>query len=243
MSDRERTAELIDTVRELETLLSVVAHDLKEPARAIQMFSELLSQRIGDSLDAKSGDYLRRMVRAADRMHLLLDDVVSFSLARKMKAPTTQIPLERIIQDACARLEVRIRETNAQLRLEGPFPSLRADLMWATEAVYNLIDNAINFVGRGGAVPVVDVAYYSGPEGVGVVVKDRGMGVSAQDAEKIFDLFARRVGREVDGTGAGLAIVREVAERHGGRAWVMPRPGGGSEFYVTFAPHSSGDCA
>ena len=69
---------------------------------------------------------------------------------------------------------------------------------------------------------------------VGIVVRDRGPGVPPEHAERIFQLFQRAVGREVEGTGAGLAIVRQVAERHGGRAWVRPREGGGAEFILTF---------
>jgi signal transduction histidine kinase len=67
------------------------------------------------------------------------------------------------------------------------------------------------------------------------VVRDRGPGVTPEHAERIFQLFQRAVGREVEGTGAGLAIVRQIAERHGGRSWVEPRPGGGSEFVITFS--------
>ena len=65
-------------------------------------------------------------------------------------------------------------------------------------------------------------------------MRDRGIGLSPEYLERIFGLFQRAVGREIEGTGAGLAIVREVAERHGGRAWAQPRPDGGAEFYITF---------
>ena len=76
---------------------------------------------------------------------------------------------------------------------------------------------------------------------MGLIVCDRGPGVAPEHADRIFQLFQRAVGREVEGTGAGLAIVRQVAERHGGRAWVQPREGGGSEFVLTFGLSQTSD--
>jgi signal transduction histidine kinase len=107
--------------------------------------------------------------------------------------------------------------------------------------VYNLVANALKFT-RPNEPPEIEIAPYhangTAPAEVGLVVRDRGSGVAPEHAERIFQLFQRAVGREVEGTGAGLAIVRQVAERHGGRAWVQPREGGGAEFILTFgAPH------
>ena len=108
--------------------------------------------------------------------------------------------------------------------------------MWATQAISNLIADALKFTSNGHA-PDIEVALYQPRDGElasGIVVRDRGPGVAPEHAERIFQLFQRAVGREVEGTGAGLAIVQRVAERHGGQAWVQPREGGGSEFFITF---------
>ncbi len=141
------------------------------------------------------------------------------------------------MQEAVTRLEEKIKAANAKLEVAQEFPRLHVDKTWATQAVYNLIANALKFTCEG-QVPEVEIAPYRSHEpmhgGVGIVVRDRGTGVEPQDAERIFDLFQRAVSRRVEGTGAGLAIVREVAERHGGHAWVQPREGGGSEFIITF---------
>jgi len=106
----------------------------------------------------------------------------------------------------------------------------------AVEAVYNLLSNALKFT-REGHAPEIEVAPYSDasdPRNVGLVIRDRGPGVAPEHAERIFELFQRSVAREIEGTGAGLAIVKEVASRHAGAAWVQPREGGGSEFIITF---------
>ena len=131
--------------------------------------------------------------------------------------------------------------TNAQVHVAPEFGGLRVDKTWATQAVYNLIANALKFT-RDGGVPDVEVSPYrpneSNAETIGISVRDRGPGVAPEHAERIFQLFQRAVGREIEGTGAGLAIVRQIAERHGGNAWVQPRDGGGSEFIITFGKNN-----
>lgn len=111
------------------------------------------------------------------------------------------------------------------------------DKTWATQAIYNLIVNALKFTCNGDP-PAIEIARYEtaaiGKDTVGIAVRDRGPGVAPEHAERIFQLFQRAVGREVEGTGAGLAIVRQIAVRHGGHAWVNPREDGGSEFVITF---------
>jgi len=108
---------------------------------------------------------------------------------------------------------------------------------WAVEAVCNLVANALKFT-DGDEHPDIEIAPYesSGADGdpVGIVVRDRGPGIPPEQRERVFLLFQRGVASNVEGTGAGLAIVKEVAERHGGSAWVAPRAGGGSEFVITF---------
>ncbi|MBI3333568.1 MAG: hypothetical protein HYZ93_05715 [Candidatus Omnitrophica bacterium] len=121
--------------------------------------------------------------------------------------------------------------------MNGRLPLLRADKTWAVEAIYNLISNALKFTREGQAPEVEVVPYVSDGKisGItGIAIRDHGPGVAPEHRERIFELFQRAVGREVEGTGAGLAIVRAVAERHGGRAWVQPCQGGGSEFIITF---------
>jgi signal transduction histidine kinase len=167
----------------------------------------------------------------------LLDDILTLSRSQRMGAPTEEVDGETIVLEAVRRLEGTISATNAQVRLVKNFNGLRVDKTWATQAVYNLLVNALKFTCNGEA-PDVEIAPYQpqGPDSklVGIAVRDRGPGVAPEHAERIFQLFQRAVGREVEGTGAGLAIVRQIAERHGGSAWVEPREGGGSEFVITF---------
>lgn len=229
--------------RELETLLYVTSHDLREPLRAIQNFSRMVNERYGDRLDEKGRDFLRRVVRGTDRLDALLEDVLALSRAQRMEPPSEEVDARELVKEALERLEATVQETGANVRVADDLPKLTVNRMWATQAVYNLVANALKFT-REGFPPDVKIdpcrGESAGVKELGLVVRDRGPGIDMRHAERIYDLFQRAVGREVEGTGAGLAIVRQVAEQHGGRAWARPREGGGAEFYITFRQFPSG---
>ncbi|MGH7827090.1 MAG: sensor histidine kinase, partial [Candidatus Binatia bacterium] len=230
-------AEIAAKNRDLETLLYVTSHDLREPLRAIENFSRIVNDRYRENLDDKGQDFLRRVIQGAQRLNRLLDDILTLSRSQRIAAPSEEVDGESIVLEALRRLEGKISATNAQIRVAKDFHGLRVDKTWATQAVYNLIANALKF-NRSGEPPDIEIAPYrpQGPGSItgGIAVRDRGPGVAPEHGERIFQLFQRAVGREVEGTGAGLAIVRQIAERHGGSAWVERREGGGSEFIITF---------
>src|SRR5207302_10446738 len=178
-----------------------------------------------------------RVTRGAERLDRLLEDVLTLSRAQRSTEPNQDVALDDVVADVLQQLESRIERTRASVRVIDKLPHLAADRRWVTQAVVNLVANALKFT-REGEPPDVEIAAYrpgaNEPSGEGLVVCDRGPGVPAGYSERIFELFQRAVGREVEGTGAGLAIVRQIAERHGGSAWVRAREGGGAEFVVTF---------
>nr|HNI17338.1 PAS domain S-box protein [Nitrospira sp.] len=224
--------------KDLETLLYVTSHDLKEPLRAIESFSVLLQERYASRLDEKGQDFLRRIVRATQRLDQLLTDILDLSRAQRMEPPVDEIDAHQLVQEVLRRLESRIKESGATITVFTPLPRLRVNTTWAVQGIYNLVANALKFVADG-RPPDIEIAPHTeidaeGTECSGLVIRDRGPGVPSDQRERIFELFRRAVGREIEGTGAGLAIVRQVAERHGGRAWVLPREGGGSDFFITF---------
>jgi signal transduction histidine kinase len=229
-------AEIAAKNRDLETLLYVTSHDLREPLRAIENFSRMVNERYKERLDEKGQDFLRRIILGSQRLTCLLDDILTLSRSQRMGAPTEEIDGEAIVSEAVRRLDGKINATHARVRVAKNFNGLRVDKTWATQAVYNLLVNALKFTSNGEAPDVEIAPYQPRPDSklTGIVVRDRGPGVAPEHAERIFQLFQRAVGREVEGTGAGLAIVRQIAERHGGNAWVEPRQGGGSEFIITF---------
>lgn len=221
--------------RELETLLYVTSHDLREPLRGIEQFSTILHDEYAAKLDPEAQDLLRRIVRATGRMRQLLDDVLALSRTRLITVPTTSIDASAVVQEVLDRLEETLRSSGAKVTVAHDLPALRVDKPWAVEALYSVVTNAVKFR-REGQVPEIEIARYDAGGEIGIAVRDRGPGVAPEYAQRIFELFQRAVGRDIEGTGAGLAIVKAVAERHGGRAWVRAREGGGAEFIITFAP-------
>ena len=240
---RQSETMILKKNKDLETLLYVTSHDLKEPLRAIESFSVLIQERYANRLDEKGQDFLRRIVRATQRLDQLLTDILDLSRAQRMDPPVDDIDAEQLVHEVLRRLEKRIKETDARITIRSPLPRLRVNTTWAIQGIYNLVANALKFASAGQA-PDIEIAPHSGMdlegnELIGLVVRDRGPGVAPEQRDRIFELFRRAVGREIEGTGAGLAIVRQVAERHGGRAWVEPREGGGSEFFITFGVNQS----
>ncbi len=230
---KKAEAEIHSKNQDLETLLYVTSHDLREPLRAIENFSRIVCERYADKLDAKGQDFLQRVVAGAQRLDRLIEDVLTLSRVQRTVQPSETVDSGEIVADVLRHLEPRIRETEAVVTVSEDLPAILADRRWATQAVQNLVSNALKYTVEGEA-PQVEIRGFKGLEGVGLMVRDRGMGVSPDCADRIFQLFQRAVSRNIEGTGAGLAIVKRVAERHGGRAWVRPRDGGGSEFIITF---------
>ncbi len=229
--------------RDLTSLLYVISHDLKEPVRAIQSFAMLVVDRYAGQLEEKGRDFLRRVIDASSRMQHLLDDVLMLSRAQRTIDPKDTVDLNTIARDVLIQAQARIEETQAQVQIVGTLPTIRGDRRWLNQAVLNLVVNALKFTNPG-AAPEIEIAGCEITEGdwvlPGIVIRDRGPGVDPEHHERIFELFQRAVPRQVEGTGAGLAIVRQVAEGHLGRAFVRSREGGGSEFVMTFGTTLNG---
>lgn len=222
--------------KDLETMLHVTSHDLREPLRAIRNFSTMLSDSYSAQIDQKGRDLLNRVRIGAERLDRLVQDILNVAKTRRILPPEALIPGRVIVADALRVLSSRIADTHASIHIADDLPSLRVSLAWGSVAVQNLVANALKFKAEN-AHPDIEICGYVGENDreVGILIRDRGIGVSPRHAERIFELFQRAVGREVEGTGAGLAIVKQIAERHGGRAWVQAREGGGSDFIITFS--------
>lgn len=224
--------------RELETLLSVSSHDLQEPLLVMSGIASLLRQDHGEPLSPEGRDLIDRLVRGTRRMSELVSAVGAVVRAQALAPGDAMVDGGRAVRAALQARARSIADSRASVAVVEPFPEFPGSEPWVAEALGHIVDNALKFT-HPGAAPDIEIAAWSRdadhPGEVGFVVHDRGSGVAPRQRELIFRLFRRGVGREVEGLGAGLAVVRAIAERHGGRVFVEPRDGGGSSFVVTFA--------
>src|SRR5262249_24175223 len=157
ITDRKRAEEEIKRKnRDLETLLYVTSHDLREPLRAIQNFSKLVCDRNAAQLDARGQDYLRRVMRGAERLDRLLEDVLTLSRAQRSVDPTQEVSLDEVVADVLQQLESRIERSRARLSVSAKLPHLAADRRRVTQAVFNPNANALRSR-RTGAPPGVEI--------------------------------------------------------------------------------------
>jgi PAS domain S-box-containing protein len=227
--------------QELEEFTYVVSHDLKEPLRTLEGFSHLLGEDYGDRLDAEGHEYIRHLKLASRRLRALIDDLLTLSRAgRVLKAPRG-FSWDEAVHTVLGDLRDRIQRQQAQVQVEGPLPPALGDPERVMQLLVNLVGNALKY--NPGASPQVTLGAlpdFVGPlpaEGAEMAtffVRDNGNGIDPQYHEQIFKMFRRLHRREeVEGTGAGLAICKKIAEAHGGRIWVESLPGRGATFYFT----------
>ena len=226
--------ELERSNRELQDFASIASHDLQEPLRKIQAFGDRLS--VTTTLSGDSELYLDRMLSAAGRMRVLIDDLLTYSRVTTKAKPFKRVSLRRIIKEVISDMEVRIAETSAEITV-GKLPAIEADGTQMRQMFQNLISNAIKFRKEGSEphIGISSITEGSGDQGlVTISVTDTGIGFDQKYADRIFTIFQRLHGRnEYEGTGIGLAVVRKIAERHGGTVTATSEVGKGSRFDIT----------
>jgi light-regulated signal transduction histidine kinase (bacteriophytochrome) len=246
--DRMRFAQALEALntrleqsnRELQDFASVASHDLQEPLRKIQAFGDRLRKRFGEQLGADGQDYLDRMHSAASRMATLINDLLTFSRVTTRAQPFAPVELSEIVNEVLSDLETRIESTGGRVDVQRPLPTIHADPTQMRQLFQNLIANALKFA-KPEVPPVVTVAATirppengSGGETCEIVVADNGIGFDEKYLDRIFNVFQRLHGRnEYEGTGIGLAVVRKIAERHGGTVTARSGEGQGAIFIVT----------
>ncbi len=227
----QRTEDLARSNRDLEQFAYVASHDLQEPLRAVAGFVSLLQQRYQGKLDEKADSYIGLAVDGATRMQTLIGDLLSYSRVGTKGKAMEPTDTRRCVKDALTNLQASIAESGAAIQVDS-LPTVRADAVQLTQLYQNLIVNAIKF--RSDRPPEIHVGARREQESWLFWVRDNGIGIESQYAERIFLIFQRLHTRKTyPGTGIGLAICKRIVERHGGRIWVESQPGQGSTFYFT----------
>jgi PAS domain S-box-containing protein len=219
--------------KELESFSYSVSHDLRAPLRHIDGFASLLSKHAAATLDEKGHRFLAVISESARRMGRLIDDLLSFSRMGRTQMDPGKIDLDPIV----AEIVRQIAERNSAIEWDvRPLPPVRADAAMLRQVWFNLIDNAAKYA-AGSKPPRIEIA--SLPPDPGAMeqvfyVRDNGVGFDMRYAVKLFGVFQRLHSEaEFEGTGIGLANVRRIVTRHGGRTWAESRVGDGATFYFS----------
>lgn len=233
--------ELSRSNRELEDFAFVASHDLQEPLRKIQAFGDRLESSFSQDLGEKGLDYLKRMRNAANRMSLLINDLLDFSRINTRGRDFADTNLNDVVNDALDDLEIAMQESGAQVNT-STLPVIQADNSQLHQLFLNLLSNAIKFR-KPDTAPVISITVASHEPNImqqaicdnwyHIEFKDNGIGFAEEYAEKIFTPFQRLHGRsEYKGTGIGLAVCRRIVERHRGLIYATGEPGTGATFIL-----------
>ena len=218
--------------RELQDFASVAAHDLQEPLRKIQSFSDRLSVKFKADLPDEAKDYIDRMQNSAKRMQNLIDDLLMFSRVTTKTLPFEATDLKHVVNEVVSDLEVRIEQSGAKVEV-GELPVIDADPSQMRQLFQNLIANALKFQKKD-VPPIVKIDAVIKGGKCSFSVCDNGIGFDEKYLDRIFTIFQRLHGRhEYEGTGIGLAVCRRIVERHLGVITAKSVFGEGATFIVT----------
>ena len=226
-----RTAELSAVNEELRQFAYIASHDLQEPLRTIGSYAQLLERRYKGKLEGDADEFISYLVDGVVRMHVLLNDMLTYSRVTDANAkPMQPVAAGTAVANALKNLQTAIQEAGADVTYSD-LPTVVADEVQLSQVFQNLVGNAIKY--RSTDAPKIDIRAEQTDGLWTFSVTDNGMGIDTKYRERIFGIFKRLHGKELPGTGMGLAICKKIIERHGGRIWVDQNPAGGSVFRFT----------
>ncbi|WP_430782458.1 sensor histidine kinase [Actinoplanes sp. G11-F43] len=213
-----KAEELTRSNRDLEQFAYVASHDLQEPLRKVASFCQLLQRRYGNQLDDRGEQYINFAVDGAQRMQRLINDLLAFSRIGRITSGFKTVDLDRVLPEVRSQLEAR---AGAEAEIGwGELPAVEGEEPLLTTLFVNLIGNSLKFR-RPEVPPVIRVSTERDGDFWKVNVRDNGIGIEREFADKVFVIFQRLHPRDAyEGTGIGLAIVKKIVEYHGGRIWL-----------------------
>ncbi|HUQ93437.1 MAG TPA: ATP-binding protein [Bryobacteraceae bacterium] len=233
MDITERKA-MMDALRranaDLEQFAYAAAHDLQEPLRNLSLSTQLLAARYGGNLDAQADEFMKTTVESARRMHDLIQDLLAYTRAVEPSQDEPPADANRVMQGVIRNLKTAIEETGARVTYD-PLPIVPIPEVQLMQVLQNLVGNALKY--RGDKVPEVIVSAERSDKDWLFTVRDNGVGIAPQYHERIFKVFKRLHGRDIPGTGIGLAICQRIVGHYGGRTWVESKDGHGATFRFT----------
>jgi len=229
---RNQLEQLAATNRELEAFSYSVSHDLRAPLRHIIGFVDLLNARVTTALDEKSRHYLQVIGEAAQKMGVLIDDLLAFSRMGRSEMMKGWVDLGLLVKEVVSDLQGEAKQREITWDI-APLPVVLGDSAMLRQVLINLIGNAVKF-SRARADTKIEIGAMEREYETEIYVRDNGVGFDAAYTNKLYGLFQRlHDNEEFEGTGVGLAIVQRIVLRHGGRVWAEGAVDGGATFWFS----------
>lgn len=229
---QERTADLAAANQELEAFGYSVSHDLRAPLRHVTGFVELLQKHAGPALDEKGQRYIKTIQEASSRMGNLIDDLLTLSRIGRASIKRTEIDLRKLVHEVVEQLSHQTLGRRIEWKI-ADLPTVRGDGTLLHDVITNLLGNALKY-SRMRDPAVIEIGYRIENGEFICFCRDNGIGFDMQFVDKLFGVFQRlHRAEEFEGTGIGLASVRRIIQRHGGRTWAEGAIGEGATFYFT----------
>jgi signal transduction histidine kinase len=229
---RHRTEDLEEAVKELESFAYSIAHDLRAPLRGMAGLADLLLAEQAPRLDPEGREFLGRIKASASRMDRLIHDLLTYSRITRSEIDLETVDLEALLEEILKEMAEELRARKADVIVRRPLPIVRGHRVTLSQAITNLVANAVKFVAPG-VEPRVTVRAEPKEKSVRLWVEDNGIGIPGEHHDRIFGIFQRlQEDASIPGTGIGLAIVKRAAERMGGAVGVESEPGKGSRFWI-----------
>jgi light-regulated signal transduction histidine kinase (bacteriophytochrome) len=231
ITEREqRQRRLEESNERLEQFAYAASHDLQEPLRMVSSYLQLIEERYEDELDEDGREFLEFAVDGADRMRDMIDGLLAYARIESQGDPFEPVELDGVVADVEDNLQVMCDERCADISAEG-LPRVEGDPGQLRQLFQNLLDNAI--ANSGDAPPRIRVTAERDGDRWQVSVRDRGVGIDPDDADRIFEVFQSLNGPDEKSSGIGLALCTRIVERHGGDIRVDSTPGEGATFSFT----------
>ena len=228
---RESNKALARANEDLNQFAFAASHDLQEPLRMITIYSQLLLKGYRGRLDGEAATFTAVITEGTDRMRALLADLLAYTqLTAEAQEGVASVDLNEVLQNTVENCKAAIDEAGATVTSE-PLPAVLGEESHFLQLFQNLISNALKY--RGQLPPRVHISAERQDGLWRIAVQDNGVGIAPEYHKKIFGVFKRLHGRNVAGTGIGLAICQRVVERYGGRIWVESEVDHGATFYFT----------